>query len=407
MKGLCILGSTGSIGQNTLRVVRSLADRFQVVSLCAGNNVEALSRQVIEFNPLMAVVATETCIEPLRHLLKAAGYQRPVRIEAGTAAQVEAATLAQVDFLVSASHGITGLVATYEAIRRGKDVGLASKEVMVAAGDLVTRTACETGSRILPIDSEHGAIHQCQRSGKRDEIRRLILTASGGPFLNTPQKAFDSLTPEQALRHPVWKMGGRITIDSATLMNKGLEVIEAHWLFGLPSAQISILIHPESVVHSMVEFIDGSVIAQLSLADMRIPIQYALTHPDRVAVENDLALDLLSAGRLHFSEPNLRKFPCLRLGREALEAGGAAPCALNAADEVAVEAFLTGRIRFSDIPRVIENVLEETPVLHLDSLERILECDQAARCQARNRVQYLAEQSRTELSSSRSIRLKG
>ena len=390
MKGLCILGSTGSVGQNTLRVVRGLADRFYIVSLCAGNNVEALSRQVIEFNPLLVVVASETCLEPLRHLLRTAGYQRQVRIEAGIAAQVEAATLAQVDFLVSASHGVTGLVATYEAIRNGKDVGLASKEVMVAAGDLVTRTARETGSQILPIDSEHGAIHQCLRSGKQGEVRRLILTASGGPFLKTPKKAFDSLTPEQALRHPVWKMGGRITIDSATLMNKGLEVIEAHWLFGLPSSQISILIHPESVVHSMIEFIDGSVVAQLSLADMRIPIQYALTHPDRVAVESDLNLDLLSAGCLHFSEPNLRKFPCLRLGREALEAGGAAPCALNAADEVAVEAFLAGGIRFSDIPRVVEDVLEATPVLDLDSMEEVLECDRVARCRARDQVQRIA-----------------
>lgn len=390
MKGLCILGSTGSIGQNTLRVIKSLPGRYRVVSLAGGQNLDVLAQQVLDFNPLLVVVASHSSVEPLRRRLEAQGHQSPPRIEAATAGQVEAATLPEVDFVVSASHGITGLVATYEAIRAGKDIGLASKEVMVAAGGLVRGTAHQTGSRILPIDSEHCAIHQCLRAGRHQEVRRLILTASGGPFLETPQKAFDSLTPVQALRHPVWKMGGRITIDSATLMNKALEVIEAHWLFGLPSAQIAILIHPESIIHSMIEFIDGSVMAQLSVADMRIPIQYALTYPDRVAVNGDLGLDLLSTRQLRFAEPDLQRFPCLRLGREALEAGGAAPCTLNAADEVAVAAFLSGRIRFSDIPLIIEGVLGATNSMLLDSMERVLECDSEARRLAQDEVERRA-----------------
>lgn len=383
MKGLCILGSTGSVGQNCLRVVKSLPSRFQVVALSAGKNLEVLAQQVEEFKPQVVVVGSPECIEPLRRRLQARGYRQPNKIVAGVGGQVEAATHPAADLVVSASHGTTGLVATYEAIRAGKTVGLANKEVLVVAGELVTRAARERAVEILPIDSEHCAVHQCLRSGLRREVRRLILTGSGGPFLKTPRKEFDSLTPAQALKHPIWKMGGRITIDSATLMNKGLEIIEAHWLFGLPSSRIDVLIHPESIVHSMIEFQDGSVMAQLSVPDMRLPIQYVLTYPERAAVNgNSLGLDFTAKRRWHFQKPDSRRFPCLELGREALEKGGAIPCALNAADEVAVEAFLGRRLRFSDIPRVIEKVMNQTPEVDFDSLDDVLECDREARRRA-------------------------
>jgi 1-deoxy-D-xylulose-5-phosphate reductoisomerase len=383
VKGLCILGSTGSVGQNCLRVVRSLLGRFRVVSLTAGKNLETLARQVDEFGPQMVAVGSPEWVEPLRQRLRVGGYEQPLKIVVGTDGQVEAATLPEVDFVVSSSHGITGLRATYEAIRAGKQVGLANKETLVAAGEVVMRAARQQAIELLPIDSEHSAIHQCLRAGHRQEVRRLILTGSGGPLLRTPLEEFDSVTPEQALEHPIWKMGARITIDSATLMNKGLEVIEAHWLFGLPASQIEVLIHPESIVHSMIEFHDGSVVAQLSVADMRLPIQYALTYPERVAANGEfLGLDLLAAGRLTFERPDVGRFPCLGLAGAALEKGGAMPCALNAADEVAVEAFLGKRLRFSDIPRVIERVMQQTPQVHFNSLDDVLLCDREARARA-------------------------
>ena len=389
-KGLCILGSTGSVGANTLRVVEGLGERFRVVSLAAGKNLDLLAQQIREFNPVVVSVGSPESIEPLRQRVLVAGHRRPLKIVAGSSGQVEAATLPEVDFVVSASHGVTGLVATYEAIRAGKQVGLANKETLVAAGEVVTRAARERGVEVLPIDSEHSAIHQCLRAGSRREVRRLILTGSGGPFLKTPKKEFQRITPERALKHPIWKMGGRITIDSATLMNKSLEIIEAHWLFGLPSAQIDVLIHPESIIHSMIEFQDGSVMAQLSVADMRLPIQYALTYPERAPANGDfLALDLVATRRLHFLKPDGRRFPCLDLGREALEKGGAVPCALNAADEVAVEAFLDGRLLFSDIPRVIERVMKGTPITQVSSLEAVLECDRESRQRARAYVAQL------------------
>ena len=380
VKNLCILGSTGSIGQNCLRVVKSLPDRFRVGALSAGRNLRVLSQQIIEFNPSVVVVGRAEDMEPLRGLLRAQGYRRRVRILAAVGGQVEAATLRDVDFVVSACHATTGLVATYEAIRAGKRLGLANKEVLVVAGEVVMRTAREHGVEIVPIDSEHSAVHQCLRSGNGAEVRRLILTGSGGPFLKTAKRRFADVTPEQALRHPVWKMGGRITIDSATLMNKGLELIEAHWLFGLPSAQMDVLIHPESVIHSMIEFQDGSVMAQLAVADMRGPIQYALTYPERVAVKDDsLRLDLTAVRGLHFHKPDGRRFPCLELAREALEVGGVAPIALNAADELAVEAFVGHRLRFVDIPRVIEEVMKQAPRTQLKSFGDIIEADQEVR----------------------------
>ncbi len=389
-KRLCILGSTGSIGANTLRVVRSLASRVRVQALCGGKNLDLLAEQIAEFRPSVVAVALPECIEPLRARLAARSYAQPVKILAGAEGSTEAATNPEVDFVVSASHGVTGLAATYAAVRAGKQIGLANKETLVVAGELVTRAARERGVEILPIDSEHSAVHQCLRSGRDGEVRRLILTGSGGPFLKSTRRMLDTATPEQALKHPIWKMGGRVTVDSATLMNKGLEIIEAHWLFGLPPSMIEVVIHPESAIHSMIEFHDGSVIAQLSVADMRLPIQYALTYPERVAVNGDIpSLDLVGARRLHFLEPDLKRFPCLALAREALDKGGAMPCVLNAADEVAVEAFLAGRLRFSAIPRVIEEVLGKGWSGDFRSLDDVLTCDAEARRQGQEAALHI------------------
>jgi 1-deoxy-D-xylulose-5-phosphate reductoisomerase len=383
-KGLCILGSTGSIGRQCLCVVKNASDRFHVVALCAGKNLELVAQQVRDFAPKLVVVGNSELIEPLRDRLRNLGVSPTVQVACGVSGQIEAATHSEVDTVVSASHGTTGLVATYKAIQAGKRIGLANKEVLVAAGELVTRAARERGAEILPVDSEHCALHQCLRSGNHAEVRRLILTASGGPFLKTPRKHLDRITPEEALRHPIWKMGGRITIDSATMMNKGLEIIEAHWLFGFPSEKIDVLIHPESVVHSMIEFRDGSVMAQMSVPDMRLPIQYALNYPDRLAMNGDSqGLDLIALSKLRFAAPDTRRFPCLDLAREALRKGGSLPCALNAADEVAVEAFLAHRLGFSGIPRVIERVLEQTThAQSCSSLDDVLECDHEARRRA-------------------------
>jgi 1-deoxy-D-xylulose-5-phosphate reductoisomerase len=383
-QGLCILGSTGSIGQNCLRVVDGLPDRFQVVALSAGKNLDVLASQVVKYHPQIVVISRPEFREALRELLKRLGYRHRVKITCGVEGQVEACLHDAVNFVVSASHGTTGLVATYRAVCAGKRVGLANKETLVAAGELVMRAAASRGIEVLPIDSEHCAVHQCLRAGKCKEVKHIILTASGGPFLLTPRRLFASITPEQALKHPIWHMGGRITIDSATLVNKGLEIIEAHWLFGLPSGQIDVVIHPESVIHSMVEFCDGSVMAQLGVPDMRIPIQYALTYPDRLPVtEKALGLDLIAAGRLHFRKPDTRRFPSLDLAREALNRGGIAPCVLNAADEVAVEAFLNHRLAFSSIPRLIETVMHQMDSNgSVDSLDDVLQGDREARVRA-------------------------
>jgi 1-deoxy-D-xylulose-5-phosphate reductoisomerase len=393
-KGLCILGATGSIGRQCLDVVKNASERFHIVALCAGENVDLLAQQVLAFAPKLAVVGNSECIEPLRERLRHLGASQTVQMACGVSGQIEAATHPEVDIVVSASHGTTGLVATYEAIQAGKRIGLANKEVLVAAGELTTRAVRERGVELLPVDSEHCALHQCLRSGSRGEVRRLILTASGGPFLKTPRKHLDLITPGEALRHPIWKMGGRITIDSATLMNKGLEIIEAYWLFDFPSEQIDVLIHPESAVHSMIEFRDGSVIAQMSVPDMRLPIQYALNYPDRLAMNGEWPrLDLIALSRLRFAAPDTRRFPCLDLAREALRAGGSLPCALNAADEVAVEAFLAQRLRFSDIPRVIERVLQQTTHSRsLTNLDDVLDCDQEARRRARELSQKMAKE---------------
>jgi 1-deoxy-D-xylulose-5-phosphate reductoisomerase len=383
-QGLCILGSTGSIGQNCLRVVEALPDRFRVVALCAGKNVEALAAQVVKHRPRLAVVSRHEYKIPFEQCLDRLGYKEPLKTIFGGEGAVEAATHEEVDFVVSAAHGTTGLVATYEAVRAGKRVGLANKETLVAAGELVMRAAAERGVDVLPIDSEHCAVHQCLRAGQPQEAKRIILTASGGPFLKTPLRLFDEISPEAALKHPIWRMGGRITIDSATLMNKGLEIIEAHWLFGTAPGQIDVVIHPECIIQSMVEFCDGSLMAQLGVPDMRLPIQYALTYPERVAgAQQGLGLDILSARRLHFVKPDTKRFPALDLAREALRQGGIMPCVLNAADEIAVEAFMNKRLRFGSIPRLIEEVMRQMgshPAVH--SMDEVLEGDREARVRA-------------------------
>lgn len=373
---IAILGSTGSIGNSTLKIVESYPDRFSVVSLAAGNNIEAAFEQCRRWRPKVISVAQERDAEILRSRLLEARLEE-VKVTHGPAGTVEVATHPEADFVVSAIVGVAGLEATYEAVRAGKTVGLANKECLVAAGELLTAEARRQNKPLLPIDSEHNAVHQCMRGGRLDEVKTVWLTASGGPFLHTPKRDFERITVEQALNHPTWKMGRRITIDSATLMNKGFEVIEACRLFNLPASKVKVIVHPQSTIHSLVEFQDGSILAQLSVTDMRLPILYALTYPERIA--SNLQFDLSQLKQLDFCPPDLEKFPCLRLAYEAAEAGGAKTIALNAADEVAVAAFLNGKIAFNDIPRTIERVLDETSPAHPESISEVLKTDSRAR----------------------------
>ncbi len=376
MKRLAILGSTGSIGQSTLSIVESYPDRFQVAALAAGNNAEAVLEQALRWKPRVVSLASEQAAEGLRGKLRAAG-RGEVEVVHGAAGTVRVATHPDVDFVVSAIVGVSGLEATYEAVRAGKSVGLANKECLVVAGELITAEARKQGKPLLPIDSEHNAVHQCLRGGRMEEVERIWLTASGGPFLHTPKSEFASITVEQALNHPTWKMGKRITIDSATLMNKGFEVIEACRLFHMPPSQVQVIVHPQSTIHSMVEFVDGSILAQFSVTDMRLPILYALTYPERVL--SDLRFPVMNLRHLDFCSPDMSKFPCLRLAYEAAEAGGAKTIALNAADEVAVAAFLAEEIGFEDIPRIIEEVMSATPAGNLESIQQVLALDADAR----------------------------
>ena len=365
-----------------------MADRFRVVSLAAGGNLDVLIEQVTKFHPKIVSLRDKEKEPELQSRLKKAGYTYPLKIVSGTAGMVEAATDADVDLVVSAAHGVTGLEATYRAVESGKDVALANKETLVVAGPLVTRLAQKTGSEILPVDSEHNAIHQCLRAGRREEVRSIILTASGGPFLKTPRERMDGIQPEEALKHPTWKMGGRVTVDSATLMNKGFEVIEARWLFGFRSEEIEVVIHPQSVVHSMVEFHDGSVMAQMGVTDMQLPIRYALTYPERLPANGATgSLTWREIKRFDFEPPDTGRFPCLDLARQALEAGESMPCALNAADEVAVEAFLERKLKFTDIPRLVECVLQASPVRPFKTLNDVWEHDREARERARQYLQ--------------------
>ena len=387
MRRIAILGSTGSIGRSTLKVAESYPERFQIVSLAAGRNLDAASAQALRWKPRVVSVAAERDAEILRSQLKSAGLGG-IEIVHGSAGSVRVATHPEVDFVVSAIVGVAGLEGTYEAVRAGKTVGLANKECLVVAGELITAEARRQGKPLLPIDSEHNAIHQCLRGGRMEEVRHIWLTASGGPFLKTPKSEFASITVQQALNHPTWKMGKRITIDSATLMNKGFEVIEACRLFQLSPRQVDVIVHPQSTIHSMVEFVDGSILAQFSVTDMRLPILYALTYPDRV--ESDLRFPVMDLRHLDFCPPDMGKFPCLRLAYEAAEAGGAETIALNAADEVAVATFLDGCIRFDEIPRIIERVLAATKTCQLESIKQVLQADAEARRVAGEHVEQLS-----------------
>src|ERR1700681_2365125 len=375
MKRIAILGSTGSIGRSTLSVVESYPDRFRVSTLAAGNNAELAFEQAVRWKPRVVSLADEAAAHALQVRLRQAGLgETEIEVVHGAAGTVRVATHPEVDFVVSAIVGVAGLEATYEAVRAGKTVGVANKECLVAAGELITAEARRQGKPLLPIDSEHNAVHQCLRGGRMDEVERIWLTASGGPFLKTPPSDFASITVEQALNHPTWKMGNRITIDSATLMNKGFEVIEACRLFNILPEQVSVIVHPQSTIHSLVEFVDGSILAQLSVTDMRLPILYALTYPERI--QSDMRFTVSDLRHLDFCPPDLKKFPCLRLAYEAAEAGGAKTVALNAADEVAVAAFLEGSIGFNDIPRIIEDVLNATKSGPLESIAKVLQADQ-------------------------------
>jgi 1-deoxy-D-xylulose-5-phosphate reductoisomerase len=390
VKQVSILGSTGSIGRQCLSVVEALPGRFGVVALAAGANLEELIGQIERHQPEVVSVADARRADELSRLLGEKNIPRKPEIHHGREGMLVVGTHAKAEIVVSAAVGVVGLEATYEAVKLGKTVALSNKEVLVAAGELVMAAAKKAGHELLPVDSEHNALHQCLRGGTRSEVRRLVLTASGGPFRKTPLAQLASVTPEQALAHPNWRMGNRITIDSATMMNKGFEVIEAHWLFDVRTEQIEVVVHPQSTIHSMVEFVDGSILAQLGPTDMRMPIQYALSYPERVASKNQVALDWSKLKRLDFEKASTRRFPCLRLAREAMKKGGAYPCALNAADEIAISAFLERRLPFPGIPEVIERVLARTQRVRLEKMEDVLTADAEARRMAQEEVARIA-----------------
>ncbi|MGB6192070.1 MAG: 1-deoxy-D-xylulose-5-phosphate reductoisomerase [Terracidiphilus sp.] len=383
MKRLAILGSTGSIGKSTLSIVEQFPDRYSVATLAAGRNLDEAFAQTIRWRPKIVSLATAELAAEFARRLRDAGITG-VDVVHGSAGAVACATSPDTDFVVSAIVGVAGLEATHAAILAGKPVGLANKECMVAAGEILTAAARERNVPILPIDSEHNAVHQCMRVGAHSEVKAIWLTASGGPFRRLPLEQFASITPEQALKHPTWVMGRRITIDSATMLNKGLEIIEACRLFSVPPSQVRVTVHPQSTVHSLVEYVDGSILAQISVTDMRLPILYALAWPERPA--SSLTFDLAALNRLDFEQPDFERFPCLRLAYEAAEKGGAHCIALNAADEVAVEAFLDRKIPFNGIPRTIERVLASTPEAHPTTIADVLAADRDARATARQLV---------------------
>jgi len=389
VKHVAILGSTGSIGRQSLSVVEAFSERFKVVALAAGGNLEELAGQIERHQPEVVSVGDAQKADQLVALLRAKGQPSLPAIHHGAEGMLAVGTHGKADIVISAAVGVVGLAATYAAVKLGKTVALSNKEVLVAAGELVMAAAKTAGQELLPVDSEHNAVHQCLRGGTHGEVRRLVLTASGGPFRNTPLKTLETVNPEQALAHPNWKMGNRITIDSATMMNKGFEVIEARWLFGVRPDQIDVVIHPQSTIHSMVEFVDGSILAQLGPTDMRMPIQYALTYPERAA-SNEIALDWSKLKRLDFAKVSTRRFPCLRLAREAMKKGGALPCALNAADEVAVAAFLERKLPFLGIAEVVERVLGRIPRTRFATLDDVLAADLEARRLAQEEVSKLA-----------------
>ncbi len=383
MKRLAILGSTGSIGQSTLSIVEQFPERYQVATLAAGRNVDEAFAQSVRWRPKVVSMATEELGAELCNRLSQAGIAG-TEVVHGTSGTVACSTHPEADFVVSAIVGVAGLEATHAAILAGKPVGLANKECMVAAGEILTAAARERNVPILPIDSEHNAVHQCLRVGAHAEVKTIWLTASGGPFRKTPLADFAGISPEQALKHPTWVMGRRITIDSATMLNKGLEIIEACRLFNVPPDKVRVTVHPQSTVHSLVEYVDGSILAQISVTDMRLPILYALAYPERPV--SSLTFDLAALRHLEFEEPDFERFPCLRLAYEAAEKGGAHCIALNAADEVAVEAFLERKIPFNGIPFTIEKVLASTPESHPATIAEVLASDREARLKAHELV---------------------
>jgi 1-deoxy-D-xylulose-5-phosphate reductoisomerase len=387
LTNITILGSTGSIGVSTLNVVGRSPDEYRVYALVAGNNVDALASQILQFKPKVAVLATEEGRQKLISRLNDLSLPKRdwPQLSFGAQARVEVATAGEVDFVLSAIVGVAGLEATYQAICLGKRLGLANKEVLVASGQLVMEAAKRNHTELIPVDSEHNGAHQCLRAGKRSEVARLILTASGGPFRETPKEQMAAVTPQQALNHPTWKMGQRITIDSATMMNKGFEVIEACWLFDFSADEVDIVVHPQSSVHAMVEYLDGSVIAQVSATDMRMPIQYALTYPARQPAPVP-RLDWTQRRTWTFDAPDFDRFPALRLAYGAFRAGGSAACTLNAADEVAVESFLAEEISFPAIAEVVEETLQRVPNHTAGSVSEVLEIDRKSRLAARQIV---------------------
>ena len=388
--GVAILGSTGSIGCNSLRVIESLSSRqMRVVGLAAGSNVERLADQIATHLPEVVSVDSETAAHDLRARLFERDVDLP-RIVTGEAGLVEVATHPQADCVISATVGAVGFVPTLRALEAGKRVALANKETLVMAGELMTRAARKSGAELLPIDSEHNALHQCLRGERSEEVRRIVLTASGGPFRTKNKAEMKQATVAEAMRHPTWNMGAKITIDSATLMNKGLEVIEAHWLFGFGPEQIDIVVHPESVVHSMIEMVDGSVIAQMGVTDMRHAIQYALTYPERHECQLP-PLDLTAMSGLHFEAPDLDRFPCIALAYRALREGGTLPAALNAANEEAVCAFIDERICLTEIPLIIESVMNAHRNREARDIETILEVDRTARLVALAEIEKRAK----------------
>ncbi len=380
IKNIAILGSTGSIGQNSLQVIKNFPNRFRVTYLTANKNIELLERQIAEHKPNGVVVLDKEKGRDLKRRINGR-----VEVLCGEEGLEEIVTRPDVDLVISSLVGFAGLKPTIAAIKHKKTIALANKETLVVAGEIITKLQKENGVSLIPVDSEHSAILQCLAGEDRSHITKLILTASGGPFLSMPKDQFDSITVEQALKHPNWNMGKKITIDSATLMNKGLEVIEAHWLFDLPAERIEVLIHPQSIIHSMVEFIDGSLKAQLGLPDMKIPIQYALTYPDRSPM-NGARVDFPKLRSMTFAQPDQERFPCLRLAFDALKTGGTAPATLNAANEVAVQAFLDRKIPFTKIPALIEEALDHHSSTHSPSLSQIVDIDREVRMFVSSRI---------------------
>jgi 1-deoxy-D-xylulose-5-phosphate reductoisomerase len=378
MKKVLVLGSTGSIGINTLNVIKKHSDKFSVSALTINTRIDLLKPQIQEFKPDFAVVTNESAAEKLR-----GDKAIKCKILSGVEGLAYAATDSEYDILLGAMVGFAGLLPTIEAVKRGKRIALANKETLVVAGELITKLCKEHKAEITPVDSEHSAIYQCLVGEKVEQVQKLILTASGGPFFKRGKSELNKVTVKEALAHPNWKMGNKITIDSASLMNKGLEVIEAHWLFGLPKEKITVVVHPQSIIHSMIEFVDGSIKAQLGVPDMRLPIQYALSFPERL--ENDFPrINMTEVKELTFFEPDMQKFQCLKLAFDALTLEGTAPCILNAANEVAVEGFLKGKITFSKIPTIINKALEKIENHRSPDLETIIECDKKTRNFAKN-----------------------